>query len=283
MVQHYSKDEISDDQSENMKIKQLLRPKHLLSGIVAISFVVVTSTLILFFITGPFKESQDNRQQASTIGQAEIMLTAQPSSANVGDKVTISIWGLTNDVAVSGFQFVGLMNTELIDTATLSIETTSQSTMVQTEYADYALRGNEATFGIISIPPSGQATMTFPSTSNRELLATISFITKATGTIYLESVSSSKVIDSVNNNVLATIQDLEIPVRESDPDPTPTLTPAPTSTPAPTPDDSKGMPSPTPFKSFTPMPKPTVLPVYLLPKSTPAAELIPELKSDNTR
>lgn len=262
---------------KNMKIKQLLRQKHLLFGIVAISFVVVASALILFLITGALKESQDNRQQASTIGQAEIMLTAQPSSANVGEKVTISVWGLTNAIAVSGFQFVGLMNTELIDNATLSIETATQSAMVQTEYADYALRGDEATFGIISIPPTGQVTMTFPSASHRELLATISFITKATGTIYLESVSSSKIIDSENNNVLATIQDLEIPVRENEPDPTPTVTPAPD------PDESKGVPPPAPLKSFTPMPKPTVLPDQPRYTITPATDVLPEDESDNTR
>jgi len=285
---------------KNAKLKPRMkltntRPRHLLAGIAAISFITVASALLLFVTS--LKQSQDVRNQAFEAGKAEIKLLASPANPKVGDAVTVSIKGSTHSLNTYGFQFVGLLSGQkLIDSVAFS---KANPKNMDTPYVGtLPISSNELKFGVITYSSVQNGAVN--TGDSFETIATLKFVARKAGDVTIanfsatDSMSLQYIVDDAGKptneqkNILGTVSPLKITISDTTPPPActkeakicpdgstvgrnpdkncefdacpaPVPTPTPTPTPSPTPSISPS-PSPTPVVSPNPTPSPSPSP-----------------------
>jgi len=200
----------SSDKLKSMKKLTRPRPRHMIAAIAALSFVIVATSLVLFFAVGPLRQSQDLRQQASTTSeQPKIFLEGPSGRTETNQQASISIYANTGDQRISAFQFEGLLDTSSIVTDSLQITGGASA-----DYTTIVKNGNTATVATINVAKDpapaleGEKVPVFKP-SDRELLATISFTTKNLGgAVQLESTTNSAIINSTGATVASSVQPL---------------------------------------------------------------------------
>ena len=165
-----------------MSMKHLqIRPRQLLTGIIAVSFVVVFSSLLLFVANNPLRQSQDDRRQAAIPEEntiAEIKIVPAATTIKVGDQSNFIISGSTGGSDTYGFQFVALIDTTHIQDVSLVANT--QANLVFPVATVTAKSATQSEIVIFATNPSITAPVNI---SGFQTLATLSFKAKSVGNI----------------------------------------------------------------------------------------------------